>query len=97
VVVAALAAVMLFGLLIYDLILYGHADQSYVEVDLPLFGNVGTSELIGVGTGLLGLAAMVYCRFAKPQFFLDRSMRYGPSLTEEGEVVPQAESDLGPI
>jgi hypothetical protein len=48
-------------------------------------------------TGLLGFAAMFYCRFTKPQFFLDRSMRYGPSLTEEGEVVQQRESEFGPI
>jgi hypothetical protein len=40
---------------------------------------------------------MFYCRFTKPQFFLDRSMRYGPSLTEEGEVVQQPESEFGPI
>jgi amino acid transporter len=97
VVVAALATVILFGLLIYNVILYGHADQSYVEVDLPLFGNVGTTELIGVATGLLGLAAMFYCRFTKPQFFLDRSMRYGPSLTEEGEVVQLGEPELKQI
>jgi hypothetical protein len=89
--------VILFGLLIYNVILYGHADQSYVEVDLPLFGNVGTTELIGVATGLLGLAAMFYCRFTKPQFFLDRSMRYGPSLTEEGEVVQLGEPELKQI
>jgi amino acid transporter len=97
VVVAALATVILFGLLIYNVILYGHADQSYVDVNLPLLGSVGTTELIGVATGLLGFAAMFYCRFTKPQFFRDRSMRYGPSLTETGEVVPQDESEFGPI
>jgi hypothetical protein len=40
---------------------------------------------------------MFYCRFTKPQFFLDRSMRYGPSLTEEGEVVQLGEPELKQI
>ncbi len=88
VIVPGLAAAMFYGLLIYNVIYYGHADNSYVTVNLPVLGNVGGTELIGVVTGLLGLAAMIYCRVKLPDFFTDRSRRYGPSITEEGHVVP---------
>ncbi len=87
VIVPGLAALGFYALLIYNVIYYGHATNSYMTVDLPLLGTVGGTELIGVVTALLGFAAMLYCRVKLPDFFTDKSKRYGPSLTEEGHVV----------
>jgi hypothetical protein len=87
VIVPGLAAFMFYGLLAYNVIYYGRASNSYMTVDLPLFGNVGGTEVIGVVTALLGFAALLYCRVKLPAFFTDKSRRYGPSLTEEGQIV----------
>jgi hypothetical protein len=39
-------------------------------------------------TAIIGLICMEACRRTSPEFFTNKAMRYGPSLTEEGEVVP---------
>ena len=46
--------------------------------------HVGTAMFIVVVTAIIGLICMEACRRTSPQFFTDKAMRYGPSLTEEG-------------
>jgi amino acid transporter len=81
------ATVMLYLLVIYNLIYDGRATNSYTTVRLPVFGHVGTALVIVIVTAIIGLVCMEACRRTSPRFFLDKSMRYGPSLTETGEVV----------
>jgi amino acid transporter len=81
------ATVMLYLLVIYNLIYDGRAFNSYTTVRLPVFGHVGTALVIVIVTAIIGLVCMEACRRTSPRFFLDKSMRYGPSLTESGEVV----------
>ncbi len=81
------ATVMLYLLVIYNLIYDGRATNSYTTVRLPVFGHVGTALVIVIVTAIIGLICMEACRRTSPRFFLDKSMRYGPSLTETGEVV----------
>lgn len=82
------ATVMLYLLVVYNLIADGRASWSYTTIDVPVFGNIGSAMFIVVVTGIVGVICMEACRRTSPQFFLDRSMRYGPSLTEEGTIVP---------
>jgi amino acid transporter len=89
-IVPALAAIMLFALLIYNIGYYVNPDESYVEINLPAIGHVGGTLFIGAITAVIGLVAMGYCRHTSPEFFTNKAMRYGPSLTETGEVVPVA-------
>ncbi len=84
------ASIMLFSLVVYNLIEDGHASYSYTTLTLPALGIVGTAIFIVVVTAIIGLICMEVCRRTSPQFFLDKAMRYGPSLTEEGEVVPRS-------
>ena len=87
-VLPGLSAVILFGLLIYSIYFYFDPSQSYVEVRLPIINvEVGGVMLIGVVTALLGLVLMVACEITRPAFFRDKSLRYGPSLTDSGQVV----------
>ena len=81
------ATVMLYLLVIYNLIYDGRAINSYTTVRLPVFGHVGTALVIVIVTAIIGVICMEACRRTSPRFFLDKSMRYGPSLTETGEVV----------
>jgi amino acid transporter len=81
------STVILFLLMIYNFILYLTASQSYLVLHLPLVGQVGSTDLIVIVTAIVGLICMEYCRRTSPQFFIDKTMRYGPSLTEEGTVV----------
>jgi amino acid transporter len=81
------ATVMLYLLVIDGLIYDGHATNSYTTIHLPALGEVGTAIFIVVITAIIGLICMEACRRTSPQFFTDRAMRYGPSLTEEGQVV----------
>jgi amino acid transporter len=84
------ATVMLYALVIYNLIETGHASYSYTTLRLPVLGTIGTAMFIVVITAIIGLICMEACRRTSPQFFTDKAMRYGPSLTEEGEVVSTA-------
>jgi amino acid transporter len=86
-VIPALAAFCFFALLVYNVGYYVTPSESYVIIKAPGIGHVGGVMFIAVITAVLGLVAMLYCRYTSPQFFTDRSMRYGPSLTEEGHVV----------
>ena len=85
------ATVMLFLLVLENLIEDGRADYSWTTIHLPVLGNVGSAMFIVVVTGIIGLVCMEACRRTSPQFFTDKAMRYGPSLTEEGQVVPLTE------
>jgi amino acid transporter len=81
------ATLMLAGLVIENLIEDGRASYSWTTIHLPLLGHVGSAMFIVVVTAIIGLICMEACRRTSPQFFLDKTMRYGPSLTEEGAVV----------
>jgi amino acid transporter len=85
------ATLMLGGLVIENLIEDGRASYSWTTIHLPVLGHVGSAMFIVVVTAIVGLICMEACRRTSPQFFIDRAMRYGPSLTEEGEVVAIAE------
>jgi amino acid transporter len=85
--VPLLATLMLFGLVIENLIEDGYTDYSWTTIKLPIFGHVGSAMFIVVVTAIIGLICMEACRRTSPQFFTDKAMRYGPSLTEEGEVI----------
>jgi len=85
------ATVMLFLLVLENLIEDGRADYSWTTIHLPALGNVGSAMFIVVITAIIGLICMEACRRTSPQFFTDKAMRYGPSLTEEGQVVPLTE------
>ena len=74
--------------MLYNLIKVGEPDYSYTTIQLPIFGQVGTALFIVVVTAIIGLICMETCRRTSPQFFTDKAMRYGPSLTELGHVVP---------
>jgi amino acid transporter len=91
------ATVMLYLLVLYNLIKVGEPDYSYTTIQLPIFGQVGTALFIVVVTAIIGLICMETCRRTSPQFFTDKAMRYGPSLTELGHVVPVRVDDEGPI
>ncbi len=81
------ATVFLYLLLLYNIIFYLKPSESYTQIDLPVIGNVGTVIFIVIVTAIVGVIAMYYCRLTSPQFFLDKSMRYGPSITESGEII----------
>ncbi len=85
------ATVTLYLLVIYNLVEVGHANYSYTTIKLPIFGHVGSAMFIVVVTAIIGLICMEACRRTSPRFFTDKAMRYGPSLTEHGEVVPITE------
>jgi amino acid transporter len=85
------STVLLYLLMIYNFIYYLKPSESYTEIRLPIIGNVGTTIFIVIVTAIVGVIAMEYCRRTSPQFFIDKSMRYGPSLTEEGTVVNTGE------
>jgi amino acid transporter len=85
------ATVMLFLLVLENLIEDGRASYSWTTIHLPIPGNVGSAMFIVVVTAIIGLVCMEACRRTSPQFFTDKAMRYGPSLTEEGQVVPLPE------
>jgi amino acid transporter len=85
--VPLLATLMLFGLVIENLIEDGRASYSWTTIHLPVLGHVGSAMFIVVVTAIIGVICMEACRRTSPQFFTDKAMRYGPSLTEEGEVV----------
>jgi amino acid transporter len=85
------ATVMLFLLVLENLIEDGRADYSWTTIHLPVLGNVGSAMFIVVITAIIGVICMEACRRTSPQFFTDKAMRYGPSLTEEGAVVPLTE------
>jgi amino acid transporter len=81
-----LSGIILFALLGYSVYFYTDPNQSYVEVNI--FGwNIGGVLLIGLITTLVGLLLMYACRLTSPEYFLNKAARYGPSLTETGEVV----------
>jgi len=82
------ATVMLFLLVLENLIEDGRANYSWTTIHLPVLGNVGSAMFIVVVTAIIGVICMEACRRTSPQFFTDKAMRYGPSLTEEGKVVP---------
>ena len=81
------ATVMLYLLVAYNLVYDGHAINSYTTLHLPVFGEVGTAIFIVVITAIIGLICMEACRRTSPEFFTNKAMRYGPSLTEEGQIV----------
>jgi amino acid transporter len=82
------ATVMLYLLVIYGLIYDGHTYSSYTTIKLPIFGTTATAIFIVIVTAIIGLICMEACRRTSPEFFTNKAMRYGPSLTEEGKVVP---------
>ncbi len=81
------ATVLMYLLVIYNLVYDGHAVNSYTTVKLPVFGHVGSAFFIVIVTAIIGLICMEACRRTSPEFFTNKAMRYGPSLTESGEVV----------
>ena len=87
------STVLMYALVIYNAIYLGHAENSYVTINLPIFGTVGTAIFIVIVTAIIGLLCMEACRRTSPRFFLDKAMRYGPSLTDEGTVVALAPED----
>jgi hypothetical protein len=84
------ATTMLFLLVFENLWEDGRANYSWTTIHLPVLGHVGSAMFIVVVTAIIGLLCMEACRRTSPQFFTDKAMRYGPSLTEEGEVVSTA-------
>jgi amino acid transporter len=88
VIVPALAAVSLFGLLAWSVKVYLDPSQSYVVVSLPLVGQVGGTLLIAVITGLVGLVWMLICQQTHPGFFRGDARQSGVSIGEDARVVP---------
>lgn len=84
--VPGLSGVILFALLFYSIYYFTNPNQSYLEVNI-LGWHAGGVLLIGIVTAGVGLLGMYACRRTSPEFFLNRAARYGPSLTETGEVV----------
>ncbi len=60
-IIPALGTFSLFALLIWSIKVYVDPNRSYVEVNLPLIGEVGGTLLIAAITVIVGLAWMLAC------------------------------------
>ncbi len=58
-IIPALGTFLLFALLIWSIKVYVDPNQSYVEVNLPLIGEVGGTLLIAAITVIVGLEWML--------------------------------------
>jgi amino acid transporter len=86
-VIPALAAISLFTVLGWSIKIYADPSQSYVDINLPIFGEVGSVLLIVVGAALAGLLWMLWCEWKLPAYFRGDTMASGVSLTDEDDVV----------
>jgi len=88
IIVPALGAFCLFALLFWSIKVYVDPSQSYIEIKLPLIGEVGGVLLIAAITAIVGLVWMLVCEFVtnKP-FFRAGKLRSEVSLTDDDQVV----------
>lgn len=93
IVVPALAAVMLFGLLGWSIKVYLDPEQSEFAVSLPLLGEVGGVLLVTAVTVAVGLGWMAWCELFTNRTFFRGRLAWDVSITEDDRVVAAGGSD----
>jgi len=76
---------MIYAILAWSFKIYADPSQSYFELNLPVFGEVGGVMLTVVVSTLVGLAWMLFSQRQFPAFF--RGEMHAHSLTDDDEVV----------
>jgi len=84
-IVPALGFLMIYAILAWSFKIYADPSQSYFELNLPVFGEVGGVMLTVVVSTLVGLAWMLFSQRQFPAFF--RGEMHAHSLTDDDEVV----------
>ncbi len=89
VIIPALAAIALFGLLAWSIKVYAEPSESDVELTIPVIGlHLGGVMFIFAVTVIVGLAWMLWCEFfTNRSYFKGETLGSGLSLTEDDRVV----------